>query len=105
MGVLDGKVAIVTGASRGIGAAIAARFGAEGAAVAVAARTVEPGGSPLPGTIGETAAAITAAGGKAVAIPADPRSPGDRERLVGETNRLLGPPDLTVLNPAVTDLR
>ena len=59
MGLLDGKVAIVTGASRGIGAAIAARFGAEGAAVAVAARTTEAAGSPLPGTIGETAAAIT----------------------------------------------
>lgn len=102
MGVLDGKVAIITGASRGIGAAIAARFGAEGAAVAVAARTVEPGGSPLPGTIGETAAAITAAGGKAVAIAADLRSPGDRERLVAETNRLLGPPDILVSNAAVT---
>ena len=102
MGVLDGKVAIVTGASRGIGAAIAARFGAEGAAVAVVARTVDPAGSPLPGTIGETAAAITAAGGKAVAIAADLRQPADRERLVAEANRLLGPPGILVSNAAVT---
>ncbi len=70
MGLLDGKVAIVTGASRGIGAEIARRFGAEGAAVAVAARTTGPGQSPLAGTIGETAEAINAAGGIAVAIPA-----------------------------------
>lgn len=50
MGVLDGKVAIVTGASRGIGAEIARRFGAAGAAVAVAARTTEGTPSRLAGT-------------------------------------------------------
>ena len=102
MGVLDGKIAIVTGASRGIGAAIAERFGAEGAAVAVAARTTEPGQSRFHGTIESTAAAIRAAGGTAVAIPADLSKPEDRQRLVDETNEKLGPVDILVNNAAVT---
>ncbi len=102
MGMLDGRVAIVTGASRGIGAEIARRFGAEGAAVAVAARTTDPGVSPLAGTIGETVADIEKAGGVAVAIPANLSRPEDRERLVEETITQLGPPDILVNNAAVT---
>jgi citronellol/citronellal dehydrogenase len=102
MGVLDGRVAIVTGASRGIGAEIARRFAAEGAAVAVAARTTQPGQSPFPGTIGETAEQIRAAGGTAVAIEANLAAPADRERLVQEATQRLGPPDVLVSNAAVT---
>lgn len=102
MGLLDGKVAIVTGASRGIGAEIARRFGSEGAAVAVAARTTEQGQSPLEGTIADTAGTIETVGGSAVAIRADLSKPEDRERLVAETVQRLGTPDILVNNAAVT---
>jgi len=102
MGVLDGRVAIVTGASRGIGAEIARLFGQAGAAVAVAARTTEPGMSQFAGTIGETAQQIRDAGGTAVAIAADLARPADRERLVTETTAQLGPVDILVSNAAVT---
>jgi len=102
MGVLDGRVAIVTGASRGIGAEIARRFAAEGAAVAVAARTTQEGQSPLAGTIGETAEQIRVAGGTAVAIPADLSKAEDRERLVAQATARLGAPDILVNNAAVT---
>src|ERR1700709_1160665 len=71
MGLLDGKVAVVTGASRGIGKGIALALGAEGATVYVTGRTVTPGVYPLPGTVGETAAEVTRRGGKGVAVGVD----------------------------------
>ena len=102
MGTMDGKVALVTGASRGIGAEIARRFAREGAAVAVSARTVEDGDHPLPGSITHTVSEIVDAGGTAVAVAADLGKQEDRTRLVEETVRQLGPIDILVNNAAIT---
>jgi len=99
---LDGRVAIVTGASRGLGEAIARTFAAEGAAVAVAARTEAVFDERLPGTIHETVERIRADGGRAVAVRADLADEADVDRLVDEARAALGPIDLLVNNAAVT---
>jgi citronellol/citronellal dehydrogenase len=99
MGSLEGRVALVTGASRGIGAAIARRLASEGAAVAVTARSVDTH-PHLPGTLRETLAAIEGAGGRAVAIGADLMQPDDRARIVEEARAALGPIDVLVNNAA-----
>ena len=66
---LAGRIAIVTGASRGVGKGIALGLGEAGATVYVTGRTIDPGA--LPGTIGETAADVTRLGGRGVAIACD----------------------------------
>ena len=101
-GVLGGKVTVVTGASRGIGDAIARRFAMEGAKVVVSARTVDSGEHYLPGTINETVAAIRAAGGEALGVKADLAAAEDRERLIAAAEAEFGPVDILVNNAAIT---
>jgi 7-alpha-hydroxysteroid dehydrogenase len=99
---LAGRSAIVTGASRGLGRATALALAAEGAAVAVVARTEQQWDERLPGTIGETVAAIEAAGGRAVPIRADLLDRDDIPRLVDEVRAALGPITILVNNAAFT---
>ncbi|MCU1343761.1 MAG: oxidoreductase [Acidimicrobiia bacterium] len=100
---MAGKVALVTGASRGIGAGIARRLAAEGAAVACAARTVDPD-PRYEGTLTETVKLIESEGGQARAYQADLSKTEDRHRLVAEVADTLGPVDILVNNAAVTFL-
>src|ERR1700712_3603368 len=100
-GVLAGKVALVTGASRGIGEAIAARLAMEGAKVVITARTAEAGESKLSGTLNETLDRIRRAGGAAPFVKADRPSGDDRARLVQEAAAIYGPIDILVNNAAL----
>ena len=68
---LSGKVAVVTGASRGVGKGVALALAAEGATVYVTGRTATTGSYPLPGTVGETAVEVDRRGGKGVAVQVD----------------------------------
>jgi 7-alpha-hydroxysteroid dehydrogenase len=101
-GRLEERVVVVTGASRGIGKAIALACAREGASVAATARTEAVWDARLPGTVHETAAEIAAEGGRAVAIPADLARPEDVERVVDVARSELGPIDVLVNNAAVT---
>ena len=101
-GVLAGQVAVVTGASRGIGEAIAIRYAMEGARVVVSARTVEDGDHILPGSINSVVKRINDAGGEATAVRCDLSSEEDRLNLIRETEAAYGPVDILVNNAAVT---
>lgn len=99
MTVLAGKVAFVAGASRGIGATVAAALAAAGAAVAVAARSEREG--RLPGTIHSVAGKIRESGGQALAVPCDVTSETSVESAVAATVGELGGIDILVANAGV----
>ena len=97
-----GRVALVTGASRGIGAALAAALAAEGAAVACAARTERVWDERLPGTIHDTVDAIRRNGGRAIAVRCDLTVDDDIVDLAATVARELGRADILVNNAALT---
>lgn len=101
MGKLDGKVAIVTGASRGIGQAIAELFAAEGAKVVCAARTLSEGDHSFEGSLARTVGAIQAKGGEALAVAADVSSEDSCIALAQRARSAFGPIDVLVNNAAL----
>ncbi len=111
-GGLRGRTLFITGASRGIGLAIALRAARDGANVAVAAKTTEPHPN-LPGTIHTAAAEIEAAGGKALPIAVDVRDDEQVRSAIERTAQTFGGIDILVNNAsaisltptAVTDMR
>lgn len=101
MGKLDGKVAIVTGASRGIGQEIAELFAAEGASVVCAARTLNEGDHMLEGSLANTVRRIKEAGGIALAVAANVSSEEDCRALVDGALSAYGRVDVLVNNAAL----
>ncbi|MEV3964210.1 SDR family NAD(P)-dependent oxidoreductase [Nocardia sp. NPDC050193] len=99
-----GHVAVVTGASRGIGRAIARRLAAEGIAVAAVSRSLRAGDGRFAGSLEETVDRIRADGGRAVAIPFDLADPdADRSAIIEAAGAEFGAPvDIVVNNAAAT---
>ena len=98
MGKLSGKVAVVTGASKGIGAAIAKAYGAEGADVVVNYRSGKAGAEAV-------VKDIQRAGGKAIAVEGDLSKRADVQKLFAETRKAFGKLDVLVNNAGVYEFR
>jgi NAD(P)-dependent dehydrogenase (short-subunit alcohol dehydrogenase family) len=98
MGALTGKVAVITGASRGVGKGIAMALASEGATIYVTGRTVNPGAAPLPGTVSETAAECDARGGKGIPVQVDVTDDAQLEALFEQVKAEQGRLDILVNN-------
>lgn len=98
MAKLSGKVAVVTGASKGIGAAISKTLAGEGASVVVNYASSKAGAEKV-------VSEIQKAGGKAVAVHADLSKPGDAKKLADETKKAFGKVDILVNNAGVYEFR
>ena len=94
-------VAVVTGASRGAGRGIAIGLGQKGATVYVTGRTTKAGQAPLPGTVYETADAVTAAGGKGIAVVCDHADDAQIKALFEQVEKEQGRLDILVNNVAI----
>ena len=102
MGKLDGKVVVVTGTSRGIGAEIARMFASEGGKIVCAARTLHEGEHQYEGSLDKTVGDIRNAGGEATPVAVDISEPDECEKLIGAAHDAYGPVDVLVNNAALT---
>ncbi|RME82627.1 MAG: SDR family NAD(P)-dependent oxidoreductase [Planctomycetota bacterium] len=94
---LENKVAIITGASRGVGKAVALKLAREGASIVVAAKTTEPN-PKLPGTIYDTAKEVEKLGSQALPIKVNLRNADEIERMVEKTLETFGKVDILINN-------
>ena len=99
---IAGKVALVTGASRGVGRAVAIALAQAGADVACAARATEAAPLPLPGTIDDTVRAVEASGRRGLAVPTNLAAAAEVERMVRRTLEHFGRVDILINNAAIT---
>ena len=99
--MLQDQVAVVTGASRGVGKGVALALGEAGATVYITGRTVQEGQAPWPGTVGETAEQVSALGGHSIAVACDHRDDAQVEAVFRRVREEQGRLDILVNKAAV----